>query len=58
MGYYLIYLSAKQLLIESNNDDEHFDENIGNEIAFNFVVAASAFGLSKTIKNKACLNKI
>ena len=43
------YFSSKQSLIESNNGDEHFVENIGNEPAVLYVVAASAEGLPTTI---------
>ena len=43
------YFSSKQSLIESNNGDEHFVENIGNKPAVLYVVAASAVGLPTTI---------
>ena len=43
------YFSSKQSLIESNNGDEHFVENIGNEPAVLYVVAAYAVGLPTTI---------
>ena len=36
------YFPSKQSLIESNYGDEHFVENIGNEPAILYVVAASA----------------
>ena len=48
-GNVINYLSSKQSLIESNNGDEHFVENIGNEPAVLYVVQASAFGLPTTI---------
>ena len=41
--------SSKQSFIESNNGDEHFVENIGNEPAIIYVVAASAIGIPTTI---------
>ncbi len=47
-GDFINYFSSKQLLIESTNGDEHFVENIGNEPAVIYVVAASAVGLSTT----------
>ncbi len=43
------YFSSKQSLIESNNDDEHFVENIGNEPAVLYVFESSAVGLPSTI---------
>tara|TARA_Y100000589_G_C26873271_1_gene514853 strand:- start:105 stop:533 length:429 start_codon:yes stop_codon:yes gene_type:complete len=43
------YFSSKQSFIESNNGDEHFVENIGNDPAVIYVVAASAEGLPTTI---------
>ena len=43
------YFSSKQSLIEGNNSDEHFVENIGNETAVLYIVAASAVGLPTTI---------
>ena len=48
-GDVISYFSSKQSLIESNNGDEHFVENIGNEPAVLYVVAASAVGLPTTI---------
>jgi len=48
-GDVINYLTSKQSFIESNNGDEHFVENIGNEPAFIYVVAASAVGLPSTI---------
>ena len=48
-GDVINYFSSKQSLIESNNGDEHFVENIGNEPALLYVVAASAVGLPTTI---------
>ena len=48
-GDVINYFSSKQSLIESNNGDEHFVENIGNEPAILYVVAASAVGLPTTI---------
>ena len=41
-------LSSKQSLTGSNNGDEHFVENIGNEPAVVYVVAAAAVGLPTT----------
>jgi len=48
-GDVINYFSSKQSLIESNNGDEHFVENMGNESAVLYVVAASAVGLPTTI---------
>ena len=48
-GDVINYFSSKQSLIESNNGDEHFVENIGNEPAILYIVAASAVGLPTTI---------
>ena len=48
-GSVINYFSSKQSLIESNNGDEHFVENIGNKPAVLYVVAASAVGLPTTI---------
>ena len=48
-GNVVNYFSSKQSLIESNNGDEHFVENIGNQTAVLYVVAASAVGLPTTI---------
>ena len=48
-GEVISYFSSKESLIESNDGDEHFVENIGNEPALLFVVAASAVGLPTTI---------
>ena len=42
------YFSSKESLIEANGE-EHFVENIGNEPAVLYVVAASAVGLPTTI---------
>ena len=42
------YFSSEQSLIEANGE-EHFVENIGNEPAVLYVVAASAVGLPTTI---------
>jgi len=41
--------SAKQSFIESNNGEEHFVENIGNEPVIIYVVAASVVGMPTTI---------
>jgi len=41
--------TSKQSFIESNNGEEHFVENIGNEPAIIYVVAASAIGMPTTI---------
>ena len=41
--------SSKQSFIESNNGEDHFVENIGNEPAIIYVVAASAVGMPTTI---------
>ena len=43
--------SSKQSLIDSNNGDEHFVENIGNLPAIIYVIAASTVGLPTTINN-------
>ena len=48
-GDVINYFSSKQSLIESNNGDEHFVENIGKKPAVLYVVAASAVGLPTTI---------
>ena len=48
-GDVINYFSSKQSLIESNNGDEHFVENIGKEPAIIYIVAASAIGLPTTI---------
>jgi len=48
-GDVINYFTSKQSFIESNNGDDHFVENIGNEPAFLYVVAASAVGLPTTI---------
>ena len=48
-GDVINYFSSEQSLIESNYGDEHFVENIGNEPAILYVVAASAVGLPTTI---------
>ena len=48
-GDIINFFSSKQSFIESSNGDEHFVENIGNEPAILYVVAASAFGLPTTI---------
>ena len=42
------YFSSEQSLIEANGE-EHFVENIGNEPAVLYIVAASAVGLPTTI---------
>tara|TARA_B100001115_G_scaffold161237_1_gene136092 strand:- start:91 stop:519 length:429 start_codon:yes stop_codon:yes gene_type:complete len=41
--------SSSQSFIESNKGEEHFVENIGNEPAIIYVVAASAVGVPTTI---------
>ena len=41
--------SSKQSFIESNNGEEHFVENIGNEPAILYVVAASVVGMPTAI---------
>ena len=41
--------SSKQSLIDSNNGDEHFVENIGNKPAIFYVVVASGVGIPSTI---------
>ena len=41
--------SSEQSFIESNKGEEHFVENIGNEPAIIYVVAASAVGMPTTI---------
>ena len=43
------YFTSKQSFIESNNGEDHFVENIGNEPAIIYVVAASAVGMPTTI---------
>ena len=48
-GDVINYFSSKQSLIESNNGDEHFVENVGNKLAVLYVIAASAVGLPTTI---------
>ncbi len=41
--------SSKESFIESNNGEEHFVENIGNEPVIIYVVAASVVGMPTTI---------
>jgi len=48
-GDLINYFTSKQSFIERNNDDEHLVENIENEPALLYVVAASAVGLPITI---------
>ena len=48
-GDVINYFSSRQSFIESNNGEEHFVENIGNEPVILYVVAASAVGLPTTI---------
>tara|TARA_A100001388_G_scaffold79295_1_gene56843 strand:+ start:129 stop:557 length:429 start_codon:yes stop_codon:yes gene_type:complete len=48
-GDVINYFTSKQSFIESNNGDAHFVENIGNEPAVLYVVAASAAGLPTTM---------
>ena len=48
-GDVISYFSTKQSFIESDNGDEHFVENIGNEPVVLYVVAASAVALPTTI---------
>ena len=48
-GDVINYFSSKQSFIESNNGDHNFVENIGDEKAILYVVAASAVGLPTTI---------
>ena len=48
-GEIINYFSSKQSFIESNNGEEHFVENIGNEPAIIYVVAASVVGMPTTI---------
>ena len=48
-GDIINFFSSKQSFIESNNGEEHFVENIGNEPVILYVVAASAVGLPTTI---------
>ena len=48
-GDVIKHFSSKQSYIESNKGEEHFVENIGNEPAVLYVVAASAVGLPVTI---------
>ena len=49
IGDVINYFSSKQSFLESNNGDEHIVENIGNNPAVLYVVAASAVGLPITI---------
>ena len=48
-GEHINVFSSKQSFIESNNGEEHFVENIGNEPAIIYVVAASVVGMPTTI---------
>ena len=48
-GDIINFFSSKQSFIESNNGEEHFVENIGNEPVILYVIAASAVGLPTTI---------
>ena len=48
-GENISYFSEKQSLVESNNGEEHFVENIGNVPAIIYVVAASVEGMPTTI---------
>ena len=48
-GDIINFFSSKQSFIESNNGEEHFVENIGNEPVILYVVAASTVGLPTTI---------
>ena len=51
--------SLTQSLVESNNGDEYFVENIGNKPAILYVVAGSTVGLLlQLLINKASPNKI
>ena len=57
-GDVINFFSSKQSLIESNNGNEHFVENIGNLPAIIYVVAASAVDSLQLLINKASPNKI
>ncbi len=48
-GVVINYFSSKQSLIESNNGNKHFVENVGNKVAVLYVIEASAVGLPTTI---------
>ena len=48
-GDVINYFSSNESFIESNNGAEHIVENIGNQKAVLYVVAASAVGLPITI---------
>tara|TARA_B100000886_G_scaffold12838_1_gene8311 strand:- start:54 stop:203 length:150 start_codon:yes stop_codon:yes gene_type:complete len=45
----LITFSSKQSLIESNNGNKHFVENVGNKPAVLYVFVASAVGLPTNV---------
>tara|TARA_B100000886_G_scaffold19704_1_gene12647 strand:+ start:309 stop:503 length:195 start_codon:yes stop_codon:yes gene_type:complete len=48
-GVVINFFSSKQLLIESNNGNKYFVDNVGNKLAVLYVIAASAVGLPTTI---------
>ena len=48
-GENINYFSERQSLVESNNGEEHYVENIGKEPAIIYVVAASIVGMPTTI---------
>ena len=48
-GDNITIFSSKQSFIESNNGEEHFVENIGNQPVIIYVVAASVVGMPTTI---------
>ena len=48
-GVVINYFSSKQSLIESNNGNKHFVENVGNKHAVLYVIAASSVGLPTNI---------
>ena len=48
-GVVINSFSSKQSLIESNNGNKHFVENVGNKPAVLYVFVASAVGLPTNI---------
>ena len=48
-GENISYLYEKQSLVESNNGEEHFVENVGKNEAILFVAVSSVVGMPTTI---------
>ena len=48
-GENISYFSEKQSLVESNNGEEHFVENVGKNEAILFVAVSSVVGMPTTI---------